>query len=331
MERNGGNVPDITVVGSANIDLVIGVERLVREGETLPGGDLQLFAGGKGANQACAAARLGGNVAMVAQVGRDLFGSQLIASLKNAGVDTSRVGLVDRSSGCASIFVFPDGRNAIVISPGANATLEPTIALSRLDCVRKGSYLLAQLEIPLETVAQVLAEAKSRGAITILDPAPAWRLLPEVLRNVDILTPNQTEAAIVAGIPCGATCDSRDATELAGILLQMGASAVVVKMGENGCAIRTSDLVATVPGFRVAAVDTTAAGDVFNAALAVALGEGSTLLDAAVFANAAAAICVTRAGAQPSIPSRAEVDVFLHEHRHSIQINLIHQEKTCSL
>src|SRR2546423_3213506 len=164
---------NITVVGSANMDLVIGIERLVQLGETLPGDDLELFPGGKGANQACAAARLGGNVDMVAQIGNDPFGSRLIASLTNAGVDTSRIGRVDRSTGCAVIYVLPNGRNAIVISPGANATLLPAIALSRLDRVQKGGYVLAQLEIPLETTAEVLAEARSRGAVTILDPAPA--------------------------------------------------------------------------------------------------------------------------------------------------------------
>lgn len=323
-------MPDITVVGSANMDLVIGVERLVRTGETLPGGDLELFPGGKGANQACAAARLGGNVDMVAQVGKDSFGSRLIASLNDAGVDTSRIGRVDRSTGCAVIYVLPNGRNAIVISPGANATLQSAVALSRLDRVQAGGYVLAQLEIPLETVTQVLAEARSRGAVTILDPAPARRLTPEVLRNVDILTPNQTEAAILAGNGLRAIRDNREAAEVAGLLLQLGVSAVVVKMGESGCIVRTREFLAAVPGFRVTAVDTTAAGDVFNAALAVALGEGRPLLEAAVFANAAGAICVTRAGAQSSIPSRAELDAFLFERRHSIEIESIHPEETCS-
>src|SRR5712692_5145988 len=200
---------DITVVGSANMDLVIGVDRLVQMGETLPGGDLELFPGGKGANQACAAARLGGNVDMVAQIGTDSFGSRLIASLNDAGVDTSRIGRVDRCTGCAVIYVLPNGRNAIVISPGANATLLPAVAISRLDRVQKGGCVLAQLEIPLETTAQVLAEARSRGAVTILDPAPARQLTPEVLRNVDILTPNQTEAAILAGNGFRAIRDSR--------------------------------------------------------------------------------------------------------------------------
>lgn len=185
------------------------------------------------------------------------------------------------------------------------------------------------MEIPLDTVAAVLAEAKARGAVTILDPAPARRLAPEILRNVDILTPNQTEAAILTGTSCKSARDSKGAAELAGLLLEMGAPTVLVKLGENGCVICSRELLATVPAFAVTAVDTTAAGDVFNAALAVALGEGRTLLDAAVFANAAGAISVTRAGAQPSIPCRAEVDAFLLERRETIRIELVHREEPC--
>jgi len=312
------------------MDLVIGVERLVTEGETLPGSELRLFAGGKGANQACAAARLGGRVAMVAQVGQDSFGAQLIASLESVGVDTSRIGRVECATGYAVIFVLPDGRNSIVISPGANATLTPEAALDRLDCVGDGGYLLAPLEIPIETVTRVMAEAKARGAVTILDPAPARPLEPALLRHVDILTPNQVEAAVIAGRGDQAARDARDALQLADLLVRRGASTVVVKMGEGGCVVRAGELSAVAPAFPVAAVDTTAAGDVFNGALAVALHEAMPLLDAVVFANAAAAVAVTRPGAQASIPSRAEADRFLQERRHQIDITLIREERTCS-
>ena len=185
----------IVVVGSANMDIVISVDRLPRGGETIPGGAMALFPGGKGANQACAAAKLAGGACLIAQVGNDRFGEALLASIEEAGVDTALIGASARASGCASIYVLPDGQNSIVIYAGANATLDPTTALSRLETLGSPGFVLSQLEIPVETVEAVLTWARAHGAVTILDPAPARPLPPSLLGTIDFLTPNQSEAA----------------------------------------------------------------------------------------------------------------------------------------
>lgn len=275
------------------MDLVLRVPRFPVAGETLAGGDLELHAGGKGANQACAAAKLGGTVIFIGCVGRDAFGERLTASLQDAGVQTGHLRKADRATGCASIYVTAEGQNSIVISPGANADVSAAdvqVALADLTC---DDLVLLQLEIPLETVLSALEVAKVVGATTILDPAPAQNLSAALLRLVSILTPNETEA---------------------GVVLERGAGAVILKLGASGCQIQEASGCIAVRGFAVNAVDTTAAGDVFNGALAVGLAEGLTMAAAARFANAAAAISVTRAGAQTSIPARAEVDAFLHSH-----------------
>lgn len=300
----------IVVVGSANMDIVIPVSRLPDEGETIAGGDLAFFAGGKGANQACAASRLGARVAMVAQVGSDPFGIALVSGLKEAGVDVRHVGTSPRPSGCASIYVLPDGQNSIVISAGANATLDPATAICRLDSIPDPSVVLLQLEIPVETVEAVLEWTRSHGVRAILDPAPARPLSPALLRKADILTPNQSEAAALSG-RTSAIRDFADAGQVAALLLQLGHTAVVMKLGALGCLVRTADGCERVTGYCVTAVDTTAAGDAFNAALAVALGEGKPLGQAAAFANAAGALSVMRHGAQASLPYRREVDGFV--------------------
>jgi ribokinase len=298
-------VTRIFVVGSLNLDLVVRVDRVPRPGETRTGSDLSFFCGGKGANQACAAARLGGNVTMVGQVGEDAFGPTLLDGLRQAGVDASGVGVVPRSSGSALIAVTPEGENSIIVSPGANAALDPHTARSRLQALAAGDLLLVQLETPLETVAAVLKHARARGATAILDPAPARSLPAEVLRHVDILTPNETEAA--------ALCREvgLDAGQTAARLLALGPATVILKSGSQGCYVAGGEGVVLVPGISVKAVDTTAAGDTFNGALALALSEGRDLLAAARFANAAAAISVTRPGAQSSIPDRPEVEALL--------------------
>ncbi len=301
---------NIVVIGSANMDLVLPVERLARAGETLPGGDLALVAGGKGANQACAAAKLRGRVAMIGQVGNDAFGAKLRASLAEASVDTTRIGISARPTGCACICVLPGGENSIIVSAGANADVLPENALVNPDWMKAGAFLLAQLEIPLGTVEAAFARAKAAGVTTILDPAPVRALPSELLGNVDYLTPNQSEAAALLGDPDLRIADYAEAERAAARLAESGA-AVVLKLGSLGCFVYAGETRRAVPGFEVTAVDTTAAGDVFNGAFAVALAEGKPLLDAARFANAAAAVSVTRAGAQTSIPTRPEVDDFL--------------------
>jgi ribokinase len=304
--------PHIVVLGSLNADLVQSVERLPRPGETIPGGGMHIFPGGKGANQACAAARIGARVAMVGQVGDDNLASLLLDSLRSAGVDTRHVGVSGKSTGTAAILVLPDGENTIVISAGANATLTPEVALPRLERIGPGSLLLCQLEVPLETVGKALAYAKARGACTILDPAPARPLDPDLLQRVDFLTPNEIEAAVLLGRPADSLESDEDAREAARELLRLGTSAVVLTLGSRGCIVASGHDIQVVPGFAVAAVDTTGAGDTFNGAFACALAEGRELIEAARFANAAAALSVTRPGAQTSIPARVEVEAFLN-------------------
>ncbi|MGA2181982.1 MAG: ribokinase [Bryobacteraceae bacterium] len=304
----------ILVVGSLNMDLVVQVPRLAREGETLAGGDLALIPGGKGANQACAAARLGGDAAMIGQVGQDVFGTQLIDGLRAAGADTSGIGISEGATGTAFIAVLPSGENSILISPGANAGLTPELAVNRITNAGSGSFLLCQLEVPLATVEAVLLHARTHGMITILDPAPARALSRDLLRCVDWLTPNQTEAELLLGAPAGSVRTFAEARIAALRLRESGPRGVIVKLGELGCYASAPGADAPVTGFVVNAVDTTAAGDTFNGALAVALAEGKPILEAAAFANAAAAISVTRAGAQISIPWRVDVEEFLRAH-----------------
>lgn len=299
----------IIVVGSLNADLVQPLSRLPKPGETILAGDLQLIPGGKGANQAVAVGRLGGHARMIGELGQDSFADVLIESLEAAHVDHSGVGRSHGSTGTACILVLPSGENLIVVSPAANARLTIDKLESRLGDISPESILLCQLEIPLETTAWVLAAAHRNGAITILDPAPAQPLDREILTKVTYLTPNQTEAALLLN---GPEIDSiNDALEAAQHLRKLGPANVIVKLGAQGCVIASQSACEHIAGFTVTPLDTTAAGDTFNAAFAVALSEGFTVHTAARFAHAAAAISVTRFGAQSSIPTRAEVDKFL--------------------
>jgi ribokinase len=309
----------IFVLGSANMDLVFALDRLPREGETLAGGDLALFPGGKGANQALAAARLGGDVAMIASVGADAFGQALVSSLNGAGVDTARVRTSRRPTGCACIYVMPGGANSIVISPGANAELDADAALSQLHDLTANDFLLAQLETPLETVEAAFAHAARIGAMTILDPAPARTLSASLIADASLITPNQTEAGVLLGDPelqveTFLQIETfAEAERAIGRLVTMGSRAVMLKLGAMGSMYLRAgmDSPVGVAAFQVEAVDTTAAGDVFNAALAVALAEGKSMEDGMRFANAAAAVSVTRRGAQNSAPDRVDVERML--------------------
>jgi ribokinase len=300
----------ILVLGSLNVDLVQPVTRIPEAGETIRGTDLHIYVGGKGANQACAAALLGGHVQMAGMVGNDVFGGRLLRELNDAGVDTSMVQTAESASGSAIILVLPNGENRIVISPGANGAVSGAMAQQAVESLAPGDFLLCQLEIPLESVAEALQAANRKGVVTMLDPAPVCDLSDDVLRSVRILTPNQTEAALLLGK--SKPIDDMTQAEVAARKLQdRGAGTVVVKMGEQGCFLAGSDDYFIATGFRVAAIDTTAAGDAFNGAFAVALREGLTLRDAAHFANGAAALSVTRNGALTSMPNRSEVDQFL--------------------
>ena len=302
---------DIVVLGSLNADLVQKVSRIPDPGETLEGGNLETFGGGKGANQAFAAARLAGRAAMIGQVGDDYLGRLLTENLRAAGVDTSAVGLSDQPTGAATIWVLPDGENVIVISPGANATLSRELAASRLSALHGMRYLLCQLETPIETVERALSLAKRAGAATILDPAPARTLPRTLLRSVDILTPNESEALTLLESQDSTIETEAQAREAAKQLLELGVQTVILKLGREGCVVAGDGISEHLPGFRVEAVDTTAAGDTFNGALAAALAGGESLFGAARFANAAAALSTTKPGAQNSVPDRDEVERLL--------------------
>jgi ribokinase len=289
------------------MDFVVQVRRLPRPGETVAGGDFATMPGGKGANQACAAGKLGGRARMVGRVGRDVFGAQLRESLRAAGVDTESVRVTEGvATGVALIFVEQGGQNEIVVAAGANACLTPDDVAAEIHG-SPGDLLLLQLESPLEAVEAAASLGRKQRTRVILDPAPARPLPAGLLGDVDCLTPNESEALLLLGRGDGEV-SLADAPELARALLRRGPRAVVLKLGEKGAFLDDGRDARHFAAPRVEAVDATAAGDTFNGALAVALAEGRGLADAIPFANAAAALSVTRLGAQASIPARAEVE-----------------------
>jgi ribokinase len=301
----------IVVVGSLNADFVVRVGRLPERGETVGGEGFRMLPGGKGANQACAAGRMGAKARMVGRVGRDVFGERQRASLSEAGVDVSGVlGTEGEATGVALIFVEEGGQNMIAVAPGANARLSPGDVEGAAALFEPGGILLLQLETPLETVEASAALGRSRRMTTVLDPAPARPLSASLLGRVDLLTPNETEAHLLLGRAAREVSLS-EADGLARELLKLGPGQVILKLGAKGAWWSDGRSGRHFPAPRVEAVDATAAGDTFNGALAAALGEGRPLEEAVPFANAAAAISVTRQGAQASIPARAEVDAFL--------------------
>jgi ribokinase len=305
--------PVIAVLGSLNMDFVVLVDHLPVPGETVLGRDFRMIPGGKGANQACAAGRLarGTTVRMAGRTGYDVFADQLKASLAAAGVDVSAVmGTKSQPTGVALIQVDRRGENSIVVASGANFAVQASEVEGLRGTFRGASCALFQLETPLDAVEAAVRLAREESARTILDPAPAQPLRSTLLEAVDILTPNESEAAILLGEP-PARIEPGDAPAVAQRLLALGPRAVILKLGAQGCFYADSGTQVLSPGFRVDAVDATAAGDVFNAALAVALTEDQPVGRALRFANAAAALSVTRSGAQASIPSRDETDRFL--------------------
>ncbi|WCJ59864.1 ribokinase [Fontisphaera persica] len=304
--------PRIVVVGSSNTDMVVQTPRIPRPGETLLGGRFTLAAGGKGANQAVAAARAGGRVAFVCRLGRDWFGDQALQGFKADGVETRwLVRDAQEPSGVALIAVAADGENSIVVAPGANRRLSRHDVAAAVPAIQKARVVLAQLEVPLAAVQATVRQARKAGAMMILNPAPAQPLPESLLRQIHLLTPNETEAEILTGVKVDSP---RAAAKAALRLRQRGVESVLVTLGARGVWVASGAESAHVPGFKVRAVDTTAAGDVFNGALAVALAEGQALLPAVRFAQAAAALSVTRLGAQPSAPYREEIERFLRQH-----------------
>ena len=299
----------VVVVGSSNTDMIIKLDRLPQPGETVLGGEFATAAGGKGANQAVAAARAGGDVTFIARVGDDMFGRLAVEGLEADGIDVSHV-VVDPSahSGVALIFVDRIGENTIAVASGANARLTAADVRAAENAIRSADILVTQLETPIETVRAAVELAAHHGVPVILNPAPARTLDEALLHQVSVLTPNETEAAMLTDL---AVASKADAERAAQKLAAMGVARVIVTLGARGAFVLDADHQELVPGFPVEAVDTTAAGDVFNGALAVTLADGADLGDAVRFANAAAALSVTRLGAQPSAPMRGEIEAFL--------------------
>lgn len=303
----------IVVVGSINLDLVVGADRLPQVGETIIGESFNTFYGGKGANQAVAVAKLGYPVSMVGNVGSDAFGVQLRNGLKDAGVDTAYVNTTEGPSGVALITTGRHGENNIVVVPGANARLTPTLLEKASKILERAGYFLAQLEIPLETVEYLAQFAERHSIPLMLDPAPARELPSALLHRVTWITPNETETQEL--LKTDFENDDQGCCAAADHLLDCGVKNVLLKLGSRGCVIAQGNLPKEhVPAFSVHAVDTTAAGDAFNAGFAVELMRGSTVARSAVFGSAVAAISVTRPGAQPSMPTRDEVECFVEEH-----------------
>jgi len=299
----------IIVVGSLNMDFVVRVDALPERGQTVSGREFTMLPGGKGANQACAAGRLGGGCQMVGRVGRDVFGEQLKVSLAADGVDTTRVLSTDgEATGVALIPVEEGGQNLIVVAGGANLRLRPADVEAALENAPSG-LLLLQLESPPETVEAAITLGRRRGMTIVLDPAPARPLSPALVGGLDILTPNETEALVLLGRG-GSAVSVGEAAELGRQLLDLGPRAVILKLGANGAYLTDRSTSRHFPARPVDAVDATAAGDTFNGALAVALAEGRDMADAIDFAVTAASISVTRPGAQASIPTRGEVDAL---------------------
>lgn len=304
------NKKPVVVVGSINIDLVAITDKIPIEGATVLGNSFGIYPGGKGANQAVAVARLGYPVRMVGRLGDDSFGAQLKANLEAAGVGVEGVAVSPGTSGVAMIVVAERGENSIVVTPGANALLTPEDMDANIEIIRSAGIVLTQLEIPLETV-QYLARICSReGLPLILDPAPAKELPPELLKNIEWFTPNESESAFFIDNPNG--CSLADPAPMAQMLLGGGMRGVVLKLGFRGAYLAASSgLTALIDPFEVDPVDTTAAGDTFNGAFATGLMLKMGPIGAARFAAAAAAISVTRMGAQSSMPGMEEVEQMM--------------------
>lgn len=295
----------ILVVGSSNTDLVVKTGRFPQPGETVMGGDFFLFQGGKGANQAVAAARMGGEVAFISKVGADLFGSQTMESLERAGIPRTWISMdASTSTGVAMITVNEQGENHIVVVPGANALLLPESLDEAKDALATADCWLCQLEIPVGTVVSLAERAKSSRKKLILNPAPAKDLPESVYQSLFLITPNETEASLLSGIPCE---QEEDYPRVAQWFLDQGVQQVVITLGEKGVFFKNAELELRIPAPSVTAIDTTAAGDVFNGTLAVALAEGQSWEKALQIAIQAASLSVTRMGAQASAPFRSEV------------------------
>ena len=295
----------ILIVGSSNTDMVIKTNHFPAPGETILGGKFLMNAGGKGANQAVAAARLGGKVTFVGKTGDDIFGKQAVMQLTQEGINVEyMVTDLNNPSGVALITVDHKGENSIVVAPGSNGTLNEADFNNSLVALEDAEYVLMQLEIPISTVEYIAALAFDKQKRVILNPAPAAKLSDELLRKLYIITPNETEAELLTGIK---VTDELSALKAATFLHDKGVEIVIITMGSAGAFILANGHSEMISTIKVEAVDTTAAGDTFNGALAVALSEGKSIQESIAFANRAASISVTRIGAQASVPYRNEI------------------------
>lgn len=299
------NSRKITVIGSTNTDMVIKSPTLPRPGETILGGTFFMMQGGKGANQAVAVARLGGDLRFVAKTGNDIFGHKTRELLKLDGIEEKYL-LIDpqHPSGVALITIDEQAENSIVVSSGANGYLLPADLEQIPEVITEADLILMQLEIPMETIEYVVQTAYTQNKKVILNPAPGCKLSPQLLEKLFLITPNETEAEIISGVKI---TDFQSAEQAARKIHEWGVAAVVITLGSKGALICSDSIVERIPAVQVNAVDTTAAGDVFNGALAVALSEGESLFAAVQFATRAAALSVTRLGAQSSVPFRREL------------------------
>jgi len=297
-------MPDILVVGSLNADLVVRAPRFPQPGETISGEDLQVIAGGKGANQAVAAARLGSSVSMLGRVGKDSFGDLLVDNLKSNHVDAQLVQRDDASTGTAIIIVDSNGQNSIILSAGANGKVSAEDLASFPD----HKLLLLQLEIPLETVLSAAKRAHENGLRVILNPAPAQVIPTELVALADFIIPNETELSLLTGMDVK---DVSSTEQAAHVLLQRGAKSVIVTLGSKGALIVSNTQVTHVDTYKVNVVDTTAAGDAFIGGFATALLKNKSLEEAVRYGCACGALATTKFGAQPSLPTKEEVDIFM--------------------
>jgi len=296
--------PRIVVIGSSNTDMIIISPHLPGPGETVLGGSFTIVQGGKGANQAVASARAGGDVVFISCVGDDSFGQNSIAELTREGIDTSYVKIIKNvPSGIAMINVAETGENSISVAPGANSQLLPADIIKAEHSIKDADIVLMQLEIPIDTVATASKIAHKYKVPVILNPAPACRLSDEILSHVDIITPNESEAALLADMKA----TDINFSDMARTLKESGPGTVIITLGENGAFYFHDELEKHVDGYKVNVVDTTVAGDTFNGYLAVSLAQGDELEFAVKMANKAASLSVTRLGAQPSIPYIDEV------------------------
>lgn len=303
----------ILVVGSSNTDLIIKVPDIPRPGETLLGGEFQTFPGGKGANQAVAAARAGGDVVFIGSVGDDDYGKAAVKGYKMDNINTENVKICKNvPSGIAMITISENGENAITVAPGANAKLVPADLDDAEEAFHEADYMLVQLETPIETVEKAVELCREFETRVILNPAPAADLPDQILAGTDIITPNETEAELLTGV---VVSDEQSALKASRILHKRGINTVIITLGSEGAFLsdHKSNHHQMVAGFEVDVVDTTAAGDVFNGQLAVSLSEGMSIVEAIRSAHGAAALSVQNLGAQSSVPRREETDYFLEE------------------